>query len=542
MDGGGLRGLVETQVLKVIEGEIKDYLLTNQEVISMVSTEYRFVTKNDFHIDLADYFDAMAGISAGSWGVSYLSSRGGNGVSKDILNMNHIQRRYGYLRPGSVGALEVYFMEYGAFIYPPQLFPLSVVPRLFGLPKVKMDALNRPQYSPDGLEWVLDKFLGDTMYSQLSTSMMIAAFDLNIRAAVQFTYDELQPLPGRIALRNLTAKSFQLEKCIRNLKDLKADKNETDKEERLSKITTNCEKYKPGEDTSSKVANTSTLAPAVIPARKGVVRTGYVWTRTIPRDTSEDTDYKDAGVKYFEQMDYFVKDVTRASSAFPMIHPAKNIKPFFDIRHEYDLVDGALVGNNPTLQALIFMSGKPNIALSDIATISIGTGRAISNLEETGSGGYLQWAAQIVSLILDNSPAIIQSNLDYLFYGVLHAQMEPNQYLRVQYAVEPDTAEARTLASGGFDPTLLPQLRQIGMETGANYKSNIADYVARFIFSRCTDKRYTVGELARHKVAYQQLLGKWNEYETAKSDAGKPPEPSSSAPAPAPEPSKVNIL
>eukprot|EP00210_Caulerpa_lentillifera_P003407 g3251.t1 len=434
LDGGGMKGMITTMVLQEISTTIKQFYLTNYWILTGEEKYYRLVTLLDFDINLSDHFDLIAGISAGSWMATYLATNGGTIPAKQkvpegtevakavarsqaIFNLKHIKRKFGSIRAGNPKGLEVFFLEYGSYIYPPQFFPVILQPRFFALPKLKIDMLTVPQYTPGGLEWVLDRFLGDVTLKQAATSLLIAAFDLNQRSAIQFVA------------------------------------------------------YKHDNTTST--------------------QTNVVWTSSRPStemtgQTSSTTDVK-GSLRVLKDLDYYIRDLTRASSAFPMIHGAKLVKPLEDIRHEFDLIDGAMVGNNPILQSMVWMVQNFDCTFSDIAAISIGTGTVSSDMEYVGTGGLIQWAAgPLIQLLLDSSTEFVQSNLDFLVYGTLKETVKPNQYLRIQAEGKGGTRMGDAL--GAINRVMdLQFLKKIGSGLAINYKANIQAYVKEFMF--CADKQ-----------------------------------------------------
>ena len=512
-----MRGLLTTQVLKQLVESIKQYYLTHSDTLSLVDQCARIVTKNDFHIDIADYFDAFAGISAGSWMATYLSSKGGaHKQSKQIFELQHIKRRFGTIRAGSVEGLDVYFLEYGIYIYPPQALPVRPDLRLLGYPGLKIDAITTAIYSPRGLEWTLDKFLGDTRLSEVKSSLLIVAFDLNMRSTVQFVYDRLEDLESRVRLRGIAKKKLDLNDCVRRLEEYKASDDK--KEPVYQQIIKDCDhlaKYKKS-DTEPEPKPESEKVK-----KKGTVRTGYVWTRTIPRDLTNAVDFEEPGVKYYIGMDYLLKDITRASSAFPMLHPSKNVKAFYDVRHEYDLIDGAMVGNNPLLHALVWMAGNPNVNLTDIASISIGTGSSLNDLKAYAYAGSLQWTGQMLALILDSSTEFIQSNIDYLYYITMGNLVLPNQYLRIQTVGEAGSEEASTLAQVSL-VTVLPELNRMGKQTAIKFKANIDNFVKDFIFAKCSRSVYGQIEKAREHVQIGFLEDAKTKYNDTRYETPEP--------------------
>jgi len=239
------------------------------------------------------------------------------------------------------------------YIYPPQVFPVVLRPRLFRFPRLEIDGFNVPRYSPSGLEWTLKRFLGDTMLSESDTSLLIVAFDLRIRAAVQFICDKLQDIETRF-LQRAIQKEINRERSCLDVFLLTIDKYQKAEDAGESKAELKllgermAKKYIECADLVDRIIQTPIPAP-----KQTTVRTGYVWTRMIPRDLEKDDAFSNPGMDYFSNVDdYYVRDLATARSAFPLFFKSKNIKAEIDAGHEFELIDGGMVGNSPTLQSL----------------------------------------------------------------------------------------------------------------------------------------------------------------------------------------------
>lgn len=399
-------------ILKEFKLVLKNYIL--EDIVNRADhSSYKdedIGTVKDFHVDLADFFDGFAGISAGSWIATYLASKGGNGASKDVFSLAHIVNKYGSIRPGSVDGLEVFFMEYGRDIYPPPGgIPITVDYRWYGLPKLAVRGFAAPLFPVSGLEWLLTRFLGDTKLSQVSTGLLVCAFDLYQRTTIQFVSE------------------------------------------------------------GSKNGNPANIS------------TNIFITSSHPTVQSSEDSTRETGIDRNEGWDYYIRDITRASSAFPMINEAKTLKPLREIHSEFQLIDGAMVGNNPTVQTLVWASYREGaiIPFEDIAVVSLGTGFVTGSEVSHGEGGMSQWFVPMVELLLGATPEHWQAITDYLYYGgSLMRKPEPVQLLRIQPVREAETEEGEAL-SGLGSPATLQTLKSVGEKTSFKF----APYMRTFIHS-----------------------------------------------------------
>ena len=434
-----MRCLIPSLVAIEIESSIKRYLLDHPELLPDDAPEIE--SEEDFVVFLADYFDAMSGVSGGSWTTGYLASKGGNGAAQKLLSNSRIVREYGSIEPGEAKGLEVFFMEFGRDIYPggiPQvnftppeqevdvvggLTNLTALPELTTaaltnapafLPSFEIPGVNAPFYSVDGLEEALERFYGDVKLSELSTYYILNAYDLISRRNVYFINDDKDP--------------------------------------------------------------------------RSVTYTSHVVTRDRPRKAPTDADLKNEDFEYHpdddksEGLDFYMRDLVRASSALPGFHEAKDVKAIDD-EQRYSLVDGALVSNNPTLQALIFMStGPKSIPIKDIAMISLGVGVAVDDLEQIVNASAFGWLLNngFVTVMADGSAENVQSQVDYLFYG--NPEVQPEQYLRIQTTAPANTTEGDALTRA-TEPDDLPVYEEIGKDVVKRYRKAIDRFVADFIFA-----------------------------------------------------------
>jgi patatin-like phospholipase/acyl hydrolase len=120
--------------------------------------------------------------------------------------------------------------------------------------------------------------------------------------------------------------------------------------------------------------------------------------------------------------DFYFKDIARATSAAPTYFYPASIK---DINQQksYDLVDGGVAINNPTISACVHaikLFGKDN----DFLVISLGTGTnygapqgklSYGGEKEIKSGGKLDWAASIVPIMMYAANDAVDYQMNELF-------------------------------------------------------------------------------------------------------------------------------
>eukprot|EP00045_Choanoeca_perplexa_P015363 m.191938 g.191938 ORF g.191938 m.191938 type:complete len:409 (+) comp16961_c1_seq5:1725-2951(+) len=91
----------------------------------------------------------------------------------------------------------------------------------------------------------------------------------------------------------------------------------------------------------------------------------------------------------------------------------------------YDgFIDGAMFANNPALEALIrVMAIRPDVPLSNIAVLSLGTGLFPNSIcfdRHTAHWGIVQWAAYIIDLIFDSTRDATEFNMTMLLRERFH--------------------------------------------------------------------------------------------------------------------------
>ena len=445
LDGGGLRGIISSTVLVEVEKQIKQYVLTNLEDFDLANPppgrekeSYNYNTINDFFIYIADFFHGIAGISAGSWISAYLVTKGGNGRAEKILRHPSIVEKYGSIRAGAAEGLRVFFLEYGTRVYPPALSPISLEPRAFAVPQPKVKGITKPFFNPKGLEWVLKEFNGDVKLSEVHTSLLVVTFDLSRMSAVEFIADYLD------ARMNATDDIYIKPEIYTGVCISRSDIAEDQR----------------------KAVESAKQASGSDSVEECGIQVGY------------------SAMEKLCGLDYYVRDIVRASSAFPMVNPSKLVKPLNDVTNYFDMIDGAMVGNNPTMPAIAWaLSHKSISSFTKTAFLSLGTGFAEGSSEELADGGVVQWAVPFIGLITGSTPEFMQALMDYAFYVQRQNKedIKPNQLLRIQLIRDASTPEGAMLLSITPNRQQALKMEEMAEQLGAQYRENIYQFVETFL-------------------------------------------------------------
>lgn len=119
--------------------------------------------------------------------------------------------------------------------------------------------------------------------------------------------------------------------------------------------------------------------------------------------------------------DFYFKDVAKATTAAPTYFKPAKIQDLSK-RKTYTLVDGGVAINNPTMSACVHalkLFGKDN----DFLVVSIGTGTNIGvapgklsfQAKEIKSGGKLDWASDIVSVMMNATNDVVDYQMAEIF-------------------------------------------------------------------------------------------------------------------------------
>eukprot|EP00850_Spirogloea_muscicola_P019361 SM000189S04078 [mRNA] locus=s189:34687:37581:- [translate_table: standard] len=170
----------------------------------------------------------------------------------------------------------------------------------------------------------------------------------------------------------------------------------------------------------------------------------------------------------FHRSGFQVWQVARSSSAAPTFFPASKVQSLPDPdgkQQDFMLVDGGVVANNPTLEAIVVLNAclktahRKNTSVADIATFSVGTGQVKGSFADDKEGDYgiLQWIVPLISQIptsgaSDLVEAIVTSTYNQVLGGPEIGDTADDsttlQYLRIQKTLYQDDVrpKARTFA------------------------------------------------------------------------------------------------
>eukprot|EP00850_Spirogloea_muscicola_P006273 SM000029S10568 [mRNA] locus=s29:880941:892221:+ [translate_table: standard] len=168
----------------------------------------------------------------------------------------------------------------------------------------------------------------------------------------------------------------------------------------------------------------------------------------------------------FHQSGFQVWQVARSSSAAPTFFPASKVQSLPESdgeQQDFMLVDGGVVANNPTLEAIVVLNAclkkaqRKNTSVADIATFSVGTGQVKGSFADDKKGDYgiLQWIVPLISQIptsgaSDLVEAIVTSMYNQVLGGPEIGDTADDsttlQYLRIQKTLYQDDVRPKARA------------------------------------------------------------------------------------------------
>jgi uncharacterized protein len=129
--------------------------------------------------------------------------------------------------------------------------------------------------------------------------------------------------------------------------------------------------------------------------------------------------------------DFFIRDVSRATSAAPTYFEAAKIKSTTDV--SYTLVDGGVFANNPSLCAFceaneLFKKDKP-VPVDDILLLSLGTGNVKRSYDYdiAKDWGKVGWVRPVLDIMMSGVSETVEFQMGQLFSSM----GKPEQYIRI---------------------------------------------------------------------------------------------------------------
>ena len=183
-----------------------------------------------------------------------------------------------------------------------------------------------------------------------------------------------------------------------------------------------------------------------------------------------------------EGKNYYLRDVGVATGSVPAFNAAKNVSQVGNDSVEFILIDGINPLASTGLPASSFVAAETGAAdIESSALLSIGNGRATSNLVGLANEGAIRWFGEDawLGLTIGSGTEGLSALTDYVYYS--NPNVKPNQYLRVQ-RFAPVTSEEGVAFSGFTDATRVTFIEEIAKGVAQEYRESIDSYVRQFVF------------------------------------------------------------
>lgn len=149
--------------------------------------------------------------------------------------------------------------------------------------------------------------------------------------------------------------------------------------------------------------------------------------------------------------DNYLRSVCRATSAGPTYFPPAYFGPGPNLMGAY--VDGGVITNNPTLDALIEACKMYGSTFSDCVILSLGTGTDEQPImyKDCVGWGAVKWVRPVIGICMDGVSAVTHYRMGQI--------MPPDKYLRLQPSLTDGMA-----AMDNVDPKNLLALERAGQQ------------------------------------------------------------------------------
>eukprot|EP00210_Caulerpa_lentillifera_P006813 g6512.t1 len=198
---------------------------------------------------------------------------------------------------------------------------------------------------------------------------------------------------------------------------------------------------------------------------------------------SSTKDASSSHINIRTDVNFYARDIARASGATPIFLPAKELVPVGESATEYISVDGTIGGNSPTLEALVHIANERSMSsFEKLAVLSIGNGVAYEEYEDNANGGTAQWSSsgEMLHLYKNLIGDMINSQIDYWLHS--YPKTKPEQFLRIQKFEPLNTVDGFLLASQDKS-AYLRELQSIGEGLAESYKDSLDTFVKDFVFA-----------------------------------------------------------
>ncbi|MCW6050648.1 patatin-like phospholipase family protein [Microcoleus sp. A2-C5] len=182
--------------------------------------------------------------------------------------------------------------------------------------------------------------------------------------------------------------------------------------------------------------------------------------------------------KKYPEADYFIRDITRATSAAPSYFESPKI---YSLTNEsYALIDGGVFANNPALCAYAEVRNKLKIpderpergpTAKDMVILSLGTGQAQKKFpyEEVKNWGQVEWVEPLINIMMTG----VSETINYQMLQIYDAVERPNQYLRIS----PDLSHEQPLPIDDASEKKISELVRIGKEQAEKYNERLDELI-----------------------------------------------------------------
>lgn len=408
---------------------LESFELAVKEVLREEDPKYKGVKDEDLVVDLKECFDMVAGNSAGSILALFIASGGGR---------PELYEEKGMLEgtvPGSSGAALKAINTMVKKIFTKPVFHPSRIPIVHFL-----SGLLYSKYGNYGLRTAMEMLFGDMSMHDLKMNAYVPAYEL----------DKDRPVGFYTRLR------------------------------------------------SSGTVETGYSFPTVAMADDDVNE-----RHNVPSGSAEQpllTQDSRLGLlpKHFASisLNFPVGVVAQASSSAPVYFTNtsfsdEKIKQCLSL-DQVNWVDGGVVSNNPTMQALAFLAtcfsdrGEDKfLGLKDMAVLSIGTGgrRARANVRGRRQG-IAFWGSGLVNVLMNSHTEVNHAIIDALFDGqVFSPDKTADRYVRINRVVRPGHRDYAAL--GNLDSTReVGELERIGQELGEENMDEMKRFIKEVLMAK----------------------------------------------------------
>lgn len=350
-----------------------------KEVAKEFEPELEDVALEDIVIDVTETFDMVAGNSAGSILALYFASGGGR---PELYEEGGILEG---MRPGSAAAALQLVDKLVRLIFRRNLLHPGRLPFVSGFTGILFS-----KYGNRGLQKALNEIFGDLTMRELKMNAYVPAYELDNSRPVGFYSRKHQGSSARVEA------GYSFPSGTRDEDDTDGSDGEV-------------------ESLEASLLNEDRLM-GILPKHFDTLR-----------------------------LNLPVKVVAQASSSAPVYFAntrftGRDVQKCLKIPH-VNWVDGGVVSNNPTMQALAFLATSfadrqtgNLLSMDHMAVLSIGTGARKARAKVgRGRQGIVWWGSSLVSILMDSHTEINHAIIDALFDGALFGPPsdEFDRYVRI---------------------------------------------------------------------------------------------------------------